>query len=512
IIGFSELLLDSRLEEQQYRHTQTVHKAARSLLKLLNDILDTAKLDRGAIELELLDFDLEQLCADVVNILSLQASNKDIALTLDYRASRRWYKGDALRLRQVLLNLLSNAVKFTEQGSVQLIVDDSSDGVKIDVIDTGIGIDAERLPHIFSPFSQADASMSRRFGGTGLGTTIAQQLTQLMQGELRAESTPGKGSTFTVCLPLAPGTAHAPVNKTPMRHDSKSLRFLAVDDVVENLELLKIVLQRDGHHVDGADSGEDAVALYRANAYDIVLMDVQMPGMDGLQATRLIRRHERDNDMPATPVIALTASVMDRDRAAARDAGMDGFATKPLDWQEFYREVARLATGYLHPEKHAQDTRATTADADAGTIIDWAAAIHRWGDESALMRALRTFYRECDATMLPALATALRDGKPGTTAATAHKLRGAAANLGLSAIADHAAQIEVDAGADAMPDLSALRAAVTAFRQWLDQQSAPAETVANDSATAAQASFIQASFIQTPAIQAPVDHTAIPRL
>lgn len=497
IIGFSELLLESHLDEQQSRHTRTVNNAARSLLRLLNDILDTAKLDRGAMALESRHFDLQQLCSELIDMLSLQASNKDVTLTLHYRASHLWYQGDALRIRQVLLNLLSNAVKFTEQGSVELIISDDSKGIKIDVVDTGIGIEAERLPHIFAPFSQADASMSRRFGGTGLGTTIALQLTELMHGQLQAKSTPGVGSTFTVRLPLAPGKAENAVAKVPIRSGDKALRFLAVDDVPENLELLKSALRRDGHQVDLADNGEDAVALYQANVYDIVLMDVQMPGMDGLQATRSIRQHERQHNQAATPVIALTASVLDQDRKAAREAGMDGFACKPLDWQQFYQEVARLLGG----DAHEGTTIAITPAANADMIIDWDNAISRWGNEPALMRALQSFHEQCARLLLPELIAAAQHNQVPT--AIVHRMRGTAATLSLPAITYHVTQIDAESGGAHMPDLAPLQAAVAALRQWLDQRLTSAPQTGNDPAPAdASAAAAAAS----------TDHTLIQRL
>ncbi len=457
IIGFSELLLDTPLDEQQYRHASTVHRSARSLLRLLNDILDTAKLERGAIELEAQAFSLRQLCEDTTEVLALQAENKGITLELQYQANNDVYLGDPLRVRQVLLNLLSNAVKFTEQGGVVLLVSGSDKEVSLCVMDTGIGIAADRLEAIFDPFAQADATMSRRFGGTGLGTTIALQLAQLMGGDIFAESTPGTGSTFTVKLPLP----KARLPEAPVRNaDSQNqfLRVLAVDDVPENLELLKITLRNAGHEVVLASNGEEAVEAYKQTKFDLVLMDVQMPVMDGLQATKAIREYERETGQQPTAVIALTASVMDRDRQAARNAGMNGFASKPLDRAQLNDEIEKVmglgTDAGLNNNQQRRSAEKTNSDALEASNkpemrhFNREAAWQRWGSDEALGKALQSFVSN-HLSVSKMLRHLLQHRDQKKLSMLLHKLKGSAGNLGLETLAALCHKLEFSAAQSA---------------------------------------------------------------
>ena len=425
IIGFSELLLDTPLQPTQYRHLHTVHRSARSLLGLLNDILDTAKLERGALELEQQLLDLHGLCTELLEILRLQAENKGLRIHLDYQAAEQGLLGDPLRLRQILTNLLGNAVKFTEQGEVRLRVSEADGQLRFDVEDTGIGIPAERLERIFEPFAQADASMSRRFGGTGLGTTIARQLSELMGGSLQVRSQPGVGSCFSLCLPQTTQAWQAPLGSaTSLKLSLPSLRVLCADDVEENLELLQLTLQRAGHQVSLARNGQQACTLFARQPFELVLMDVQMPDMDGLDATREIRRIEAAQGRSRTPVIALTASVLDHDRQAARDAGMDSFASKPLDWPQLQEEIGRLlGVSLARPVSPARDI-----DTDSTAVIDWAAGERRWGDRQRLLAALQGFVRQAQQ-QLTAYLSQPPQNRPDNLAALLHRLRGSALNL-----------------------------------------------------------------------------------
>ena len=343
ILGFTEALLDTPLNPQQQRQLTTVRQSGRTLLGLLNDILDTAKLEKGALQLEVRDFSLRQLCQQLVDMLSLEAGKKALSLHLDYPPEEpEFFQGDALRIHQVLLNLLSNAIKFTAIGSVTLHVRQGPEQwLHVQVQDTGIGMTAEQLSRVFTPFAQADASTTRRFGGTGLGTTIARQLVELMHGRLQVSSIPNQGTCFTVCLPLPPGQ---PVAATPMLASVAlpPLRILAVDDVPENLELLQLVLARDGHQVTLASGGQAALALLKAQAFDVVLLDLHMPDIDGFAVTTQWRAWQAQQGQAPTPVIALSASVLPQDRQQAFDVGMNGFAQKPLSVPCLQAEIARV--------------------------------------------------------------------------------------------------------------------------------------------------------------------------
>jgi len=431
IIGFTDLLLDAAAEPTQRHQLSIVQQSSRSLLRLLNDILDTAKLDRGAIELETLDFSLRELCRQVCDALRLGAEQKGLVLEMGFTERvGDIYRGDPLRLRQVLTNLLGNAIKFTEQGRVGLQVSGEPGALRLIVSDTGIGIAEDRLEKIFDPFAQADASMSRRFGGTGLGTTISRQLVELMGGRIQVRSRLGEGSEFIVELPLAAGSAvtGAEPGLAPVATPGlPPLRILAADDVAQNLELLALNLEPLGHRLVKVSDGAAATEMFARETFDLVLMDVQMPGTDGLEACRRIRALEAAEQRKAVPVIALTASVLDRDRQAALDAGMNGFASKPLEMPALLGEMARLLGLEQAPAQ-------ATGAAGAGSLFDWRGGGRRWGSPLRMADAVKRFLDD-EAGLATALLSALHAAEWQQVQQQAHRLRGAAANLGLRQLA-----------------------------------------------------------------------------
>nr|WP_315239650.1 PAS domain-containing protein [uncultured Albidiferax sp.] len=465
IIGFTELLLGTDLGQLQRRHMTTVRQSARSLLGLLNDILDTAKLERGAVELEQKDFSLKALVTEAADAQRLTAENKGLDLEVHYAPTMpEFFKGDAMRILQVLNNLLGNAIKFTQVGSVHVTVQPDLGMVHIAVADTGIGIAEDRIDKIFDPFSQADASMSRRFGGTGLGTTIARQLVELMDGQLQVESTLGLGSTFHVRLPLAPGQPVEAVHEM-LLYELPGLRILAVDDVPQNLELLSLSLGHMGHRVTTAAGGSEAVQIFGEHTFDVVLMDVQMPGMDGLEATLRIRQREQARKLRPTPIVALTASVMEEDRRATEAVGMNGFATKPIDLPELFAEIARVM-GIQLPDAEGATTQAIRHDYRSPPAIDWERGADLWGSGATLAQAIRRFLDE-NRSIPAQLATLLQHQKRDAARYLAHRLRGAAGNLCLQTLA-HSAHVLEDMLPSASPeqvrlalqDVSAAMAAV----------------------------------------------------
>ena len=449
ILGFTEALLDTPLNPQQQRQLTTVRQSGRTLLGLLNDILDTAKLEKGALQLEVRDFSLRQLCQQLVDMLSLEAGKKALSLHLDYPPEEpEFFQGDALRIHQVLLNLLSNAIKFTAIGSVTLHVRQGPEQwLHVQVQDTGIGMTAEQLSRVFAPFAQADASTTRRFGGTGLGTTIARQLVELMHGRLQVSSIPNQGTCFTVCLPLPPGQ---PVAATPMLASVAlpPLRILAVDDVPENLELLQLVLARDGHQVTLASGGQAALALLKAQAFDVVLLDLHMPDIDGFAVTTQWRAWQAQQGQAPTPVIALSASVLLQDRQQAFDVGMNGFAQKPLSVPCLQAEIARVLhldapAAPLLPLAPAAAT-APAASAPPAAVCDEAAALALWGSRAQWQGALQRSMAQFPAVLaqLQALHAA---AQMADVAALAHRWRGVAGNLQLPALAQALHAVESSA-------------------------------------------------------------------
>jgi len=491
ILGFTEVVLGGELQGAQRKHLETVHKSARSLLHLLNDILDTSKLDRGALTLESLDFSLgdlvQQLCAEQ----SIQAGRKALVLRCDmHDAVGDMVQGDPHRLRQILLNLLGNAIKFTEQGEVVLAATRQGHIVHFTVRDTGIGIAPDRLDTIFEAFTQADASMSRRFGGTGLGTTISKQLTELMGGRIWVTSTVGEGSTFHVSLPLPASQA----TRTESRRKQAAvhlppLHMLVVDDVPQNTELLNVVLGRQGHTLTVASNGQEAVDRFAEQTFDVVLMDVQMPVMDGLSACRAIRQLEAQRGRGRTPVIALSASVQEEDRKAATEAGMDGFAHKPLDLPALALEISRV-TGVTPLSTPSDNSPAAMNDGEAAhttvvpcteggdaLLVDVQQGLARWGDVPPYHQALHRFAQE-QARWLDAPEHQQPPDTLTQAQATAHRLQGAAANLGLTALTQAARRVErCDADSPSTQRGQAWRQLRTVLRDTLDavQDTMPTE-------------------------------------
>jgi PAS domain S-box-containing protein len=452
IIGFSDVLLQGEMTGDQRRQLLIVSGAARSLLRLLNEILDTAKLDKGLVELELRDFNLQQLVDEVSSTLAASARARGLALQVRYENTLpQRFHGDALRIRQVLTNLMSNAVKFTIHGSVTLGVADLSDQVHVTVRDTGIGIAADRLEAIFDPFTQADPSMSRRYGGTGLGTTISKQLVELMGGRIWVESTLGEGSCFHVLLPL-PAAPDA-IEQT-QRHRRIAalppLRILAADDAPQNLELLTLLLGAHGHTVVPAHNGLEAVQYAAAQRFDIVLMDVQMPDMDGHAATRAIRAQEAERAAPRVPVIALSASVLSDDRRAALEAGMDAFVSKPVDLVELSLQMARVLGFAENIDRVPQRSGARPQ------LLNIEQALVRWGGQrEPYLRALQHFVAEY--TKLPTLLSNYGVFGGATEARSlAHRVKGLAGNLGLEKLSELLDEFERDVASDAAQAVPAL--------------------------------------------------------
>ena len=370
VLGFARLLEDTKLDAGQREFVESILTSGETLLNLLNDILDFSKIEAGEIGLEKRPVDLRRITADVARLFTVAAAKKQ--LTLDCTvgdAMPARLLGDATRISQVLANLIANAVKFTDHGGVS--VDVSADAppaaaaagrpwvIRVRVMDTGIGITPEQMQRLFRYFSQADTSITRRYGGSGLGLVISRRLCELMGGSLEVTSEPGRGSTFTASLQLAPvpegvPTAEAAVAPalptansrepfTPPAGVGRRLRVLIAEDNALNRRLTSAMLQRLGHTFVFAHDGREAVERVRAERFDLVLMDVQMPEMDGLTATRTIRAEEAAAQRDRLPIIAVTAEAMIHDREKCLAAGMDDYLVKPLDPDLFRESLLRAA-------------------------------------------------------------------------------------------------------------------------------------------------------------------------
>ena len=333
ILGMAQAMRADDLPEGQRKRLDVITECGDSLLTILNDILDLSKVEAGKLEIESVPFDLGRVLTSVVAGYAPEAEDRGLKLTLVLDATGGSYRGDPTRLRQILGNLVSNALKFTERGEVSLKARRTPDGLRIEVVDTGKGMEDETLDRIFTPFAQEDASTTRRFGGTGLGLSIVRQLAVLMGGDVTVSSRPGSGSRFTVDLPLLylGDIPDAPERTVTDADPDRSIRILAAEDNLNNQLVLKTLLGQLGIDVTLVSDGAQAVAAWRDGEWDVVLMDIHMPVMDGLEAARQIRGLERAESRRRTPVVALTANAMDHHRAECLATGMDGLVAKPID-------------------------------------------------------------------------------------------------------------------------------------------------------------------------------------
>ncbi len=351
VIGMQALVLATELSAEQREHLETAQSSAESLMMLLNDILDFSKIEAGRLDLAPVPVCPADILDEAVRTLAVAAQQKGLELTCSHEgAVPEKLLGDPLRLRQVLLNLLGNAVKFTDQGAVEARISvekrtASEVALRFAVKDTGIGIPLEKINTVFDSFRQADGSTTRKYGGTGLGLAISARLVELMGGRLLAESEPGHGSTFHFTLPMpvaridsAPAPEPRQIRIPQPLSASRPLSILMAEDNVVNQKVALRILQKQGHRVVVAATGRDALEKAAGQAFDVILMDVQMPDMDGLEATRAIRERERVTG-GHVPVLAMTAHAMKGDRERCIAAGMDGYVSKPVRPRELVKTV-----------------------------------------------------------------------------------------------------------------------------------------------------------------------------
>lgn len=464
VLGMINMLSESPLKPEQEKLTNTAQQAGQHLLEIVNDILDFSKIDAGEMKLHFEPVDIVALVKQSHNTMHPVAVGKGIALrkklpdTFPSRVS-----ADALRLRQVLTNLLSNAIKFTNTGEVVIELSRLDQQYVLQVTDSGIGMSDEQIGRIFNAFGQADGSITREFGGTGLGLTITQNFIHLMGGSIEVSSTPGQGSVFTITLPLEEcDENHANVSALVSENTRfEPARILVVEDNDVNLEIARYLLEKTGLQVDAARNGQEAVEAVQKAQYPIVLMDIQMPVLDGLAATKKIR--SLGFSTTDLPILAMTAHASAEHRQDSLDAGMNLHLTKPLDPIQLYQALAE----YLPIRAGQVEEVATQSHSTAATdkrILDIEQALNRLGGNQQLyQRVCQTFVTKHEHC-IEELQEHCQSQTYGAAMTLAHTLKGSAANISANEFSRHAGQLEKALKDKQLEDLQKHLAELA--RQW----------------------------------------------
>ncbi len=480
ILGMTELALETDLTPQQRDYLEMVLSSGESLLTIINDILDFSKIEAGKLDLESIEMDLEPILRRPLDLLKARAEAKGLSLTSNMGPgvpSR--VIGDPVRLSQILINLVGNALKFTESGGVEIRVEETAriagrTFLRFSVTDTGIGIPEDKLDRLFKSFSQVDGSTTRKYGGTGLGLAISKQLVAMMGGEIWVECGEAGGSTFifTAVLGVAEG-ATAPMGATVeppggrpevavarTRSTPRALRLLLAEDNLVNQKLAVALLRKQGWSVEAVANGREAVEAMARGTFDAVLMDVQMPEMDGYEATARIRDTEAGT-AAHVPIIAMTAHAMKGDRDRCLASGMDGYVTKPIKASALYEEILRLVPGGA-PIPRPSATQAVVQDTTHVVPADLSALLDTVGGDVALVEELVSLFVEDAPAEMAAIRRALEEKSAQDLLEAAHKLKGAVGNFGARRTYDLAYSLEgmgrdgaLDGARDALAGLEA---------------------------------------------------------
>jgi PAS domain S-box-containing protein len=457
ILGMTELALDSKLNADQREYLEMVQSSARSLLSLINDLLDFSKVEAGKLELDLAPFSVGELVESTVKGLAFRARQKGLQLTLDVTAAAGLFLGDAGRLRQVLTNLIGNAIKFTDKGSVAVAVRPTLQTEReailcFEVTDTGIGIPADKQSLIFEAFAQADGSTTRRYGGTGLGLSISRQIIELMQGKIEVKSAPDTGSTFRFTVRLAKIVQPAAVIEAPAAQSQESragglersqvarsaLRILVAEDNPANQKLILYLLQKQGYAVELASNGVEVLAALEKHgpeAFDLILMDVQMPRMDGIETTLMIREREKESG-DRIPIVALTAHAMKADFDRCLAAGMDGYVPKPIHRDELLQTIERFS------RKTGQEAGFAGPSPLPGEVFDAAESLDQAGGDTELLRELAQIFLQISPLQLQEVGRAISARDMAGLGTAVHALKSSIANFSAKAALQAAALLQ----------------------------------------------------------------------
>lgn len=445
IVGLSDVLADGGLPQPQRRYAGALRSAGQALSELIADILDVSKIEAGRLELVIREFDLRQLVSEAREMIGIGTSQKGIRLTCEVAPGvPACVKGDMAALRRVLFNLLANALKFTQAGSISLrVTPGEGDDLLFVVSDTGIGISAASQQKIFEAFTQADSSIGREYGGTGLGLTISRELVELMHGKIWVESTRGVGSVFAFTARLPAATVPVPPPAVPAP-EGRPLKVLAVDDAEQNRMVLGAYFHGTGHILHTADSGGAALAMFKGGEYDVVLMDINLPDTDGLTVVRTMRKWEESRTGRRTPILALTAHAFAADAERSRAAGCDAHLTKPVRRNALLDAV----------ERHARPGGGVAASGSPAAAVEGAPT--PFVSASRELAGYIPQYLDMTKRQLTEALAALDRGEPGPLRTLGHNLKGSGGSFGLEEVSRLGQKIEE----------AAARAATGQARDW----------------------------------------------
>jgi CheY-like chemotaxis protein/HPt (histidine-containing phosphotransfer) domain-containing protein len=459
IMGMLDLAMDENLSPTVRQYLQTCRSSAKSLLSIINDILDVTKIEAGKITLETVESDLGKLLADIDSLMRPQTTDRKLDFAIQLLTPvPQLIRTDPTRLRQCLINLIGNATKFTEKGTVHVkvsVLDAEQAMLRFDVEDTGIGIPKDRQEVIFESFTQADSSTTRRYGGTGLGLTITRQLADLMGGRIEMVSEPGRGSTFSLIVPAGVDPrgqktiaslerqAVSQPKPSPQRHLVG--RILVAEDDAVNRTTIEAVLTRWGLEVTLVEDGRQAVDAAARGTFDLILMDMHMPVLSGLDATQFLRAKGE-----TLPIVALSASVLQEDVDASRKAGCNLHLGKPIERDQLYAALETYLGAEARPTSTGPSAQPQTATptmmdpAARGTLIDWQELSGRVEDD-AILRQITLVFMSDNGARIDQLSQALRAGDVREVQSLAHAIKGSAASLAARPLALAARHLEANA-------------------------------------------------------------------
>ena len=463
IIGFTNLILDTKLSEEQSEYLNTINYSARNLLSIINDILDFSKIKSGKLTLEEADFDLSKVISSLVNIFRPEVDKKNVKLiyTID-PAVPMHLKGDSVRLNQILLNLFSNAVKFTESGQIKLNIksngkQDDLNIIEFSVEDSGIGIPTDKLESIFESFTQASNDTTRKYGGTGLGLAIVKDLVKLQGGEIKAiNNTTGPGTRFVFTISIKDGLnsqhtqeAKGGENESEKYQSLKNLRILLAEDNKFNQLLAKRVLEKKGCIIDIAENGREAIEKLKAGGHDIILMDIQMPEMDGYEATRHIRT-QLSGQVAEIPIVAMTAHALSDEGSKCILAGMNDYISKPFEPEVLFAKIMNLVSESKNVVSDLTDATSPGKINKEGLNLIYLKEVLGNSDD-ALLEVLNTLYQEMPVQTESLRASALAKNWPQAVL-DAHKIRSCVMMIGMPDFLSIIETIEKKAGEVSDPD------------------------------------------------------------